>query len=82
MKSEKIFLVKESVLLHLLERDLFLDYLEAAGVDNWSGFGGETMSEYLADKAPQAKEEIDFEYLARLNLSEFREYITDEDDLK
>lgn len=81
MKSEKIFLVKESVLLHLLERDLFLDYLETAGVDNWCGFG-EGISEYLADKAPKAKEEIDFEYLARLNLSEFREYITDEDDLK
>lgn len=95
MKSNKMYLVDEDTLLRLLEKQLELDHLEAIGVDNWCWYGEGREAFLLEAVAGRISEEdidsdIDFEYVARLDLKNFQIYKassinkTDiyEDDLK
>lgn len=87
--SRKVYLVKEEDLLRLLAKELELDQLEASGVDNW-GWYGEGREQFLLDaiegrvSKEEIPDEIDFEYVARLDLKNFKLCDNEiyEDDLK
>lgn len=70
------YIVDEEVLLKLIARDIELEQLEAAGVDNW-GWYGEGREEFLLnaidDRVPKEEipDEVDFEYVARLELQDY-----------
>lgn len=49
-KEEPKVLVKVSDLRKLLKAELKVDMLEAAGVDNWSGYGEALSGEIIGDK--------------------------------
>lgn len=76
MKSNKMYLVDEVTLLHLLSDQLELRQLEASGVDNWSWYGEgrkEFILEAIEDRVPQDElpDELDFDYVAKLDLKKF-----------
>lgn len=77
MKSNKMYLVDEETLLQLLSNQLELRQLEEAGVDNWSWYG-EGREEFLLDaignrisKEDINNNEIDFEFVAKLDLKKY-----------
>lgn len=77
MKSNKMYLVDEETLLQLLSDQLELRQLEEAGVDNWSWYG-EGRKEFLLDaignrisKEDINNNEIDFEFVAKLDLKKY-----------
>lgn len=83
--NPKMYLISEDELLHLLAAELELDQLEASGVDNWSWYG-EGRKEFLLDainnrvSKDEIPEDIDFEYVAALDIKNYKLFI--EDDLK
>ena len=77
MESNKMYLVDEETLLQLLSNQLELRQLEEAGVDNWSWYG-EGREEFLLDaignrisKEDINNNEIDFEFVAKLDLKKY-----------
>lgn len=77
MESNKMYLVDEETLLQLLSDQLELRQLEEAGVDNWSWYG-EGRGEFLLDaignrisKEDINNNEIDFEFVAKLDLKKY-----------
>ena len=77
MESNKMYLVDEETLLQLLSDQLELRQLEEAGVDNWSWYG-EGREEFLLDaignrisKEDINNNEIDFEFVAKLDLKKY-----------
>jgi hypothetical protein len=52
----KYYKISESDLLELLQRDHYLDALEAAGVDNWDD--GDGVSEFLEEYPEPEAEDI------------------------
>lgn len=83
--NPKMYLISEDELLHLLAAELELDQLEASGVDNWSWYG-EGRKEFLLNainnrvSKDEIPEDIDFEYVAALDIKNYKLFI--EDDLK
>ena len=64
------YIVDEDVLLKLIARDIELEQLEAAGVDNWGWYGEgreEFLIEAISGRVPEDEipDEIDFEYVAK-----------------
>lgn len=80
-----MYLISEDELLHLLAAELELNQLEASGVDNWSWYG-EGRKEFLLNainnrvSKDELPEDIDFEYVASLDIKNYELFI--EDDLK
>lgn len=83
--NPKMYLISEDELLHLLAAELELNQLEASGVDNWSWYG-EGRKEFLLNainnrvSKDELPEDIDFEYVASLDIKNYELFI--EDDLK
>lgn len=70
------YIVDEDVLLRLIARDIELEQLEAAGVDNWSWYGEgreEFLMEAISGCIPEDEipEDIDFEDVAKLELQDY-----------
>lgn len=70
------YIVDEDVLLKLIARDIELEQLEAAGVDNWGWYGEgreEFLIEAISGRVPEDEipDEIDFEYVAKLELQDY-----------
>ena len=68
--DEKFYKVSESELLGLLANSSELQYLEAAGVDNWSGYG-ELKEEILSDWGYDA--DLDWHDIAEIEIEGYEE---------
>ena len=68
--DEKFYKVSESELLGLLANSSELQYLEAAGVDNWSGYG-ELKEEILNDWGYDA--DLDWHDIAEIEIEGYEE---------
>lgn len=75
-RMSRQYIVDEDVLLRLIARDIELEQLEAAGVDNWSWYGEgreEFLMEAISGRIPEDEipEDIDFEDVAKLELQDY-----------
>ena len=68
--DEKFYKVSESELLELLANNAELQYLEAAGVDSWSGYG-ELKEEILGDWGYDA--DLDLHDIAEIEIVGYEE---------
>lgn len=68
--DEKFYKVSESELLELLANSSELQYLEAAGVDNWSGYG-ELKEEILSDWGYDT--DLDWHDIAEIEIEGYEE---------
>lgn len=70
------YIVSEKRLKKLLAAELKLRHLETGGVDNWSYYG-EGREEFLLEaidgriSEEELPEDIDFDYVAELNLADY-----------
>ena len=69
----KYYRISESDLLELLANDLVLNWLEADGVDNWSGYGisrqsilKETASAFISKEELELQEDLSEEDIAQM----------------
>ena len=69
--DEKFYKVSESELLELLANSSELQFLEAAGVDNWSSFGGELKEEILSDWGYDT--DLDWHDIAKIEIEGYEE---------
>lgn len=71
---EKIYLVKEKQLLHLLEIANRYYALECGGVDNWESYGA-SLGDYLANAAIDIgyTGELNFKTLAQEDIKHYKE---------
>ena len=84
MEPNKLYIIDEKTLKHLLARDNELTYLECAGVDNWSYYGegrDDFIREELEELNISLEEDIDFDFedIADIELKNFKRYYEPEE---